>query len=420
MSQSDAKVVNALETAQEQLRLTAELLNLDQGIYEKLREWKRVVRIAVPTKLDDGSTKTFIGYRVQHNVDRGPAKGGIRYHPGVTMEEVMALSMWMTWKCAVVNVPFGGGKGGIICNPKEMSQGELERMTRRYTSELVDIIGPDSDIPAPDVYTNAQIMAWIMDTYSMNKGHVVPAVVTGKPVELGGSLGRDKATGLGVAFVVRDALQALDMPLDGAVVAVQGFGNVGSWFARLIEGMGAKVIAVSDSKGGIYNPNGFAVADAMAHKQETGSVIELADTDAVTNEELVALECDVLVPAALEGVINANTADDVKAKIIAEGANGPTTPEGQKILNDKGVFVIPDILANAGGVTVSYFEWVQSLAGYFWTVEEVDDKLEKIMVNAFATVHAESVKRGVDMRLAANTVAVGRVAAAVKLRGIYP
>jgi glutamate dehydrogenase (NAD(P)+) len=420
MSQSDANVVSALETAQEQLRLTAEMLNLEQGIYEKLREWKRVVRIAVPTKMDDGSVNTFIGYRAQHNVDRGPAKGGIRYHPDVTMEEVMALAMWMTWKCAVVNVPFGGGKGGVICNPKEMSDGELERMTRRYASELVDIIGPDRDIPAPDVYTNAQIMAWIMDTYSMNEGHVVPAVVTGKPVELGGSLGRDKATGLGVAFVVRDALKTLDMPLDGAVVAVQGFGNVGSWFARLIEEMGAKVIAVSDSKGGVYNPNGLSAVAAYDHKQATGALVGLADTDAITNEELLALECDVLCPAALEGVINSNTADDVKAKIVAEGANGPTTPEGQEILNDKGIFVVPDILANAGGVTVSYFEWVQSLAGYFWTVEEVDDKLEKIMENAFATVHAESLKHDVDMRLAANAVAVGRVAAAVRLRGIYP
>ena len=423
MSSSDdatAKTAGPLETALEQLDLAAELLELDPGIHRKLRECKRVVRVSVPTMMDNGETEVFIGYRAQHNVDRGPAKGGIRYHPAVTMEEVMALAMWMTWKCEVVNVPFGGGKGGVVCNPKEMSQGELERMTRRFASELVDIIGPEEDIPAPDVYTNAQVMAWIMDTYSMNEGHVVPAVVTGKPIEVGGSLGREKATGLGCMFVVREALKALDMPLEGCRIAVQGFGNVGSWFARLIEQQGAKIVAVSDSRGGIYNPNGISCDAALKQKQESGTVVGCPDTDEISNEELLAVDCDVLVPAALEGVLTARTVPDVKAKIVAEGANGPTTPSGQEALNEQGIFVIPDILANAGGVTVSYFEWVQSLAGYFWSEEEVDEKLEKIMVSAFERVYAESQERGVDMRLAANVVGVGRVARAVSLRGIYP
>ncbi len=417
---SDVKIAGPLETALVQLDQTAELLQLEQSIHGKLREPKRVVRVSVPTKMDDGDVEVFVGYRSQHNMDRGPCKGGIRYHPGVTMEEVMALSMWMTWKCAVVNVPFGGGKGGIACNPKGMSMAELERMTRRFASELVDIIGPDIDIPAPDVYTNAQTMAWIMDTYSMNAGHVVPAVVTGKPVELGGSLGRDKATGLGCVFVVREALKTLGMPIEGARMAVQGFGNVGSWYSRLIEPIGGKVVAASDSRGGVYNPNGIACADLVAHKKETGSVVGCAGTDGITNEELLAVDCEVLVPSALEGVITSETAPTIKAKVIAEGANGPTTPRGQEVLNDKGIFVLPDILANAGGVTVSYFEWVQSLAGYFWSEEEVDRQLETVMVTAFERVHAESEKLGVDMRLAASAVGVGRVARAVRLRGIYP
>ncbi len=409
-----------LYAALTQLDEAAELIGLDPAVHAKLRKPKRVMMVAIPTQMDDGNFEVFTGYRVQHNMDRGPCKGGIRYHPDVTLEEVIALAMWMTWKCAVVNIPYGGAKGGVICNPKEMSEGEIERMTRRFTTELVEVIGPEKDIPAPDVYTNAQVMAWIMDTYSMQKGYSVPAVVTGKPISLGGSLGREAATGRGCVFTIREAMRELGMPMDGATMVVQGFGNVGQWAARLLEPMGPKLIAASDSRGGCYNPDGIPVADLIAHKAESGTVVGFPGTDEISNEELLELECDVLVPAALENAIREDNADRIKAKIIAEGANGPTTPQAQEILNDKGVFVIPDILANAGGVTVSYFEWVQGLQAYFWTEEEVNERLERIMVRAFAEVYAESQKRNVDMRAAAMAVAVGRVAEAVNMRGIYP
>ncbi len=417
---TDANNDGPLGAALTQLDEAAELIELDEAIHNKLRKPKRVMTVSIPTRMDDGSFQVFTGYRAQHNMDRGPCKGGIRYHPDVNIEEVIALAMWMTYKCAVVNIPYGGAKGGVICNPKEMSEGELERMTRRFTTELVEVIGPEKDIPAPDVYTNAQVMAWIMDTYSMQKGYSVPAVVTGKPIALGGSLGREKATGRGCVFTVREAMKRLGIPMEGATIAVQGFGNVGASAAELIEPYGCKIVAASDSSGGVYNPNGMPAQSLMEHKAESGSVVGFPDADEITNEELLELEVDVVIPAALENAINEGNADRIKAKIIAEGANGPTTPAAQKILNENDVFVIPDILANAGGVTVSYFEWVQGLQAYFWTEDEVNTQLENIMVRAFDEVYAEHERRGVDMRAAAMAVAVGRVAEAIQMRGIYP
>ncbi|MEA3404066.1 MAG: Glu/Leu/Phe/Val dehydrogenase [Armatimonadota bacterium] len=409
-----------LQAALKQLDDAAALIGLDDAVHGKLRKPKRVMMVSIPTEMDDGSFEVFTGYRVQHSMERGPCKGGIRYHPGVNLEEVIALAMWMTWKCAVVNIPYGGAKGGVICNPKEMSRSELERMTRRFTTELVEVIGPEKDIPAPDVYTDAQVMAWIMDTYSMQKGYSVPAVVTGKPIALGGSLGREKATGRGCVFTIREAMNRLGIATEGATVAVQGFGNVGASAAELIEPLGCKVIAASDSTGGVLNPNGIAVQGLIEHKAGTGSVVGFPDTEEITNEELLTLECDVLIPAALENAIHEGNAGDVRARIIAEGANGPTTPAAQDILNEKAVFVIPDILANAGGVTVSYFEWVQGLQAYFWSEEEVNKQLEDIMVRAFNEVYAEHERLGVDMRAAAMATAVGRVAEAQHMRGIYP
>jgi len=411
---------NPFEMAQRQFDNAAKYLDLKEGIKAKLRVPKRELTVYFPVKMDDGSIQMFTGHRVQHSLARGPAKGGIRYHPDVTLDEVRALAMWMTWKCAVVNIPYGGAKGGVVCNPKEMSQRELERLTRRFTSEIIMLIGPESDIPAPDVNTNAQTMAWIMDTYSMTKGYSVPAVVTGKPVEIGGSLGRREATGRGVMFTTREALKHLGIPIEGTRVVVQGFGNVGAIGAELLEEIGCTVIAVSDSRGGIYNPKGLNVKDVIRHKAETGTVVGYPGTDTVTNEELLELDCEVLVPAALENAITEKNADRIKARIIAEGANGPTTPEADEILFDKGAFVIPDILANAGGVTVSYFEWVQGLQNFFWSEEEVNKNLGKIMVKAFQDVLAISQKKKVNMRIAAYILAIDRVATATLLRGIYP
>ncbi len=411
---------NPREVAVQQLRQAGARIEMDDDILQKLSHPKRIMQVSIPTKMDNGSLNVFTGYRVQHNMDRGPAKGGIRYHPDVSMDEVIALAMWMTWKCAVVNIPYGGAKGGVICNPKEMSQDELERMTRRFTSELIGFIGPNVDIPAPDVYTNPQVMAWILDTYSMNQGYLTPAVVTGKPVEIGGSLGRNEATGRGCAIVTREALKTMDIDISGARVAVQGFGNAGSVAAKVLQGMGAIVIAVSDSRGGIYSEQGIAVEAAVQHKAETGTVVDFERCDQITNEELLALDCDVLVPAALENTITEDNADAVKAKVIAEAANGPTTPDAQAILDGKGVFVVPDILANAGGVTVSYFEWVQGGQMYFWSEDEVNERLESIMVNSYYEVRAEAKRGNLNMRDAAFNVAVGRVAKAVELRGIYP
>ena len=411
---------NPLQAARTQLEQAAQRIGLSPAIHEKLKYPKRVLIVSIPTAMDDGTERVFTGYRVQHSMERGPCKGGIRYHPAVTLDEVMALAMWMTWKCAVVSIPYGGAKGGVVCDPKTMSPSELERMTRRFASELLPIIGPEVDIPAPDVYTNPQVMAWIMDTYSMNKGYAVPGVVTGKPLALGGSEGRETATARGCAFCIQEALKALGMPPDRWTVAVQGFGSAGGYSALFAQQAGATVIAVSDSQGGVYNPHGLDYATVSRHKEETGSVVGFPDGEGLTNEELLELECDVLIPAALGNVVTEANADRVRARIIAEAANGPTVPEAQPILDGNGVFVIPDILANAGGVTVSYFEWVQSIQSFFWSAEEVDERLRGIMVRAFHQVLDESRLRGLNMRDAAFNLGVGRVAEAQALRGIYP
>jgi len=398
----------------------AKAINLDPGIYEILRKPKRSLIVSIPIKMDDGSIKVFTGYRVQHNLTRGPAKGGIRYHPDVTLDEVKALAMLMTFKCAVVGIPFGGAKGGIVCDPKKMSEGELERLTRRYTSEIVSIIGPEKDIPAPDVNTNPKVMAWIMDTYSMDVGYSVPGVVTGKPVSIGGSLGRSAATARGVMYTIFNAAKALGFdPLSQRFV-IQGFGNVGGNLARLLFQEGCRIIAVSDIEGGIYNPKGLDPIKVSKTLKEFGSVIHFKDADKITNDELLTLDCDILVPAALEDQITEDNADKVKARLIAEAANGPTTPIADKILEDKGIFVIPDILANAGGVTVSYFEWVQGLQFYFWSEREVNLKLRDIMEKAFENVYRISREKKVSMRKAALMLAIERVAEATRIRGLYP
>ncbi|MGI5819782.1 MAG: Glu/Leu/Phe/Val family dehydrogenase [Armatimonadota bacterium] len=410
----------SLGAALTQLDEAAALIGLDTSVHQKLRSPKRVVTVSIPTQMDDGTFRVFTGYRAQHNMDRGPCKGGLRYHPDITLEDVIALSMRMTWKCAVVNIPYGGARGGVACNPKEMSRGELERMTRRYTTELVEVIGPEKDIQAPDVYTDAQVMAWIMDTYSMQKGYSVPAVVTGKPIALGGSRGRVAATGRGCVFTIHAAMQRLGMNVDEATFAVQGYGNVGSWAARLLDDLGPSMVAASDSQGACFNPDGISAVELLAHKSETGSVVDFPGAERISHGELFEVDCDILIPAALGNVIHEGNAPNIKARIIAEGANGPTTPAAQEILNERGVFVIPDILANAGGVVVSYFEWVQGLQAYFWTEEEVNEQLQGIMVRAFDRVCAEHDRRDCDMRSAAMAVGVGRVAEAVQMRGIYP
>ena len=370
--------------------------------------------------MDDGSVRVFTGYRVHHNTALGPSKGGIRYHPAVTLDEVRALAMWMTWKCAVAGLPYGGAKGGVVCNPKEMSEKELENLTRRYATEISILMHPEGDIPAPDVNTNPQIMAWIMDTYSMHRGFTTPAVVTGKPLEVGGSKGRVEATGRGVMVTTLEALRVLDIPVEGARVVVQGYGNVGAVAAYLLQDAGARIVAVSDSRGGIYNPKGLDARDVLRHKRETGSVVEYPDAEFVSNEELLELPCDVLIPAALENQITRANADRVQARIVAEGANGPTTPEADDILAERGVFVIPDILCNAGGVIVSYFEWVQDLQHFFWSEEEINQRLSKLMRENFRAVLAVSRERDVTMRTAAYIRAIDRVARAIAIRGIYP
>src|SRR5580692_5922418 len=353
--------LNPYRIAQIQFDIAAEYLKLDQGLRQILRTPKRVLEVSIPTKMDNGQVKVFSGYRVQHNVARGPFKGGIRYHPAVTLDEVKALSAWMTWKCSVADIPFGGAKGGVICDPKKMSQGELERLTRRYAAAISNIIGPDQDIPAPDVYTNAQVMAWILDTYSLIKGHAVPGVVTGKPISLGGSLGRDTATGRGAAFCTREAAKVVKVPLKGATVAVQGYGNAGSNYAIILEEMGAKIVAVSDSQGGIYDKKGLDPKKVLAYKEKGGSVVGYPGAESLSNDELLQTRCDVLCPAALENAITKEVAEGVRAKMIVECANGPTTPEADRVLDAKGVLLVPDILANSGGVIVSYLEWVQNI-----------------------------------------------------------
>jgi glutamate dehydrogenase (NAD(P)+) len=413
--------IDSFEMAKKQVDIAAKYLDLDPGSIEKLKNTKRELIVHFPVQMDDGSLKIFTGYRVQHNVARGPAKGGIRYHPDIDLDEMRALSMWMTWKSAVVNIPFGGAKGGVQCNPKEMSLHEIEHLTRRFTWEIFMMLGPEQDIPAPDVYTNPQVMAWIMDTFSILKGYSVPGVVTGKPVELGGSLGRLEATGRGVVITSLEALKYLKMSVEGANVVIQGCGNVGGVAAMHFHRLGAKVIAISDSEKGLYNEKGLDVMRALEYKAKYKCfVCETKDETEITNQELLELKCDILVPAAIENQIVEKNAPRVKAKIIVEGANGPTTPKADEILNDKGVFLVPDILANAGGVTVSYFEWVQNLQELIWSEEEVLDRLTRIMQKGFKEVLDISLSKKIPMRTAALVLGIGRVAEASRLRGIYP
>ena len=411
---------NPFELARQQLRAVAGPFGIPDDLIRVLSECKKAVAVSVPTRMDDESVQVFQGYRVTHNIARGPSKGGIRYHPDVTLDEVKALAMWMTWKCALMGIPFGGAKGGVVCDPKQLSREELERMTRRYTSEIINEIGPEKDIPAPDVGTDAQVMAWIFDTYSMNKGHSVLGVVTGKPVQLGGSLGREEATARGAHYCVREALRKRDARVEGTAIAIQGFGNVGSYLAKFLAEDGAKVVAISDSSGGLHNPNGIDIAAAFAHKRDTGSLAGLRGAEPVSNEELLLLDCDVLAPCALEQVIREDNAPQVKGKIIVEGANGPTTPAADAILEDMGVLLLPDVLANAGGVVVSYFEWVQGLQEYFWKEAEVNAKLNDIMTRAFHETWNAHEERGVGMRVSAYGLAVERVAEATTTRGLYP
>jgi len=407
-------------TAVRQFDIAADILDLESGMRQILSHCQRELTVNFPVEMDDGSVQVFTGYRVQHNTGPGPSKGGIRYHQLVTLSEVKALAMWMTWKCAVVNLPFGGAKGGVCVNPKLLSQNELQNLTRRYTTEIQVMIGPNQDIPAPDVNTNPQVMAWIMDTYSMNVGYSVPSVVTGKPLGLGGSPGRSGATGRGCVYVAEEAAKAAGFSFDGSTLIVQGFGNVGSAAAAIGQEHGARVVGVSDVRGGIYNPNGLDIPALAAHAAATGSVVGFAGGDYITNEDLLELPCDILMPAALESQITRHNASEIRARMVVEAANGPTTPEADEILADRGIIVVPDILANAGGVTVSYFEWVQAMQWFPWTLDEVNARLRTIMQESFAKVHAQSQARRVDLRTGAICVAIDRVAEFTRLRGIYP
>ena len=403
-----------------QFNSTADRLGLDDGVRTLLSVPKRELTVNFPVTMDDDSVQVFTGYRIQHNVVRGPAKGGIRYHPQVSLGEVRALAMWMTWKCALVDIPYGGAKGGVKCDPKQLSRGELERLTRRYTSEISIIVGPESDIPAPDVNTNAQVMAWIMDTYSMNVGRSTPGVVTGKPLELGGSQGREEATGRGAAIIAGEAMNHVERSIEGATVAIQGFGNVGVYAARTLRDMGASVIAVSDSSGGVHDPNGLDPDELIAFRKEGGRFAEFPKYDRLSNQELLELPCDILVPSALENQITASNANRLRAKMIVEGANGPTTPEADAILYGNGVTVVPDILANAGGVVVSYFEWVQNIQFHFWELSEVRDRMRKVLTTAFSQIAARQEAERLPMRDVALMLGVERVGDAFKLRGVYP
>ena len=397
----------------------ARILNLEPGIWKILTHPKRQITVSCPVQMDNGEIEVFTGYRVQYNITLGPAKGGIRYHPGVTLDEITALAAWMTWKCAVAHIPFGGGKGGIICDPSRMSRRELEALTRRYVAEIIDAIGPEKDVPAPDVNTNDQVMAWVMDTYSMHVGHTSTAVVTGKPLELGGSLGRREATGRGVMISTRESAKHLGFDIKGATVAVQGFGNVGSISAELIAGIGARIVAITDWKGGVYNEQGLDLSKLTEHVRQHKTVDGFDGGAPLTNQDLFALDVDVLIPAALENQITMENAPNVKAKVVVEGANGPTTPDAHRYLHERGVFVVPDILANSGGVTTSYFEWVQDRYGYFWTEKEVNERLETKMCEAFDAVLKTSLKYRVDLRTAAYIVAINRVATVTRMRGMY-
>lgn len=398
----------------------ADHLKLDVGLRQILRTPQRELTVRFPVKMDNGHVEVFTGFRTQHNITRGPAKGGIRYHPHTTLDDVRALSMLMSWKCATVNIPYGGAKGAVIVDPKRLSLSELERLTRRYTTEISLLIGPDRDIPAPDMGTNAQIMAWIMDTYSMHKGHTVPAIVTGKPLIIGGSQGRNESTAQGISYVLRDAIDAVGLDLNAARVVVQGFGNVGATCARLLEEMGATIIAVSDSKGGIFNSSGLSVSDVIAHKAEQQTFAEFKEADQITNAELLELPCDILIPAAISNQISAHNAGQIKARIICEAANAPITPSADAILYERGVFIIPDIIASAGGVTVSYFEWVQGLQEFFWTEREVNAQLERVISGAFQNALRVAQEKQLPLREAAYMLAVDRVARATTTRGIYP
>ncbi len=410
---------NPFEAMMSRFDYAATRLSLDPGLYKVLRSPEKQIIVSVPIPRDNGEVEVYTGYRVLYNTSRGPAKGGIRFDLNVTLDEVTALAAWMTWKCAVVNIPFGGSKGGVVCDPFSLSNTELERITRRYTSAIIETLGPDSDVPAPDVNTNERMMAWIMDTYSMHKRHTVTAVVTGKPVEMGGSLGRREATGRGCMLVTREALKKLGIPVAGTRVAVQGFGNVGSVAAQLMEEQGMTVVAVSDKSGGIYDPKGLRIADVLQHVRQRRFLAEYQEAEHITNEQLLTLDCDVLVPAAMENVVTSKNASQVQARIVCEGANGPTTANADKILEEKGVFVIPDILANAGGVTVSYFEWVQDRGGYFWDEETVNQRLERIMVQSFDEIVGMAERHGINLRIGAYMQAIERVAAVHRLRGMY-
>jgi glutamate dehydrogenase (NAD(P)+) len=411
--------LNPWLAAEDRFDEAAARLGLDDGLQKVLRLPSKEVTVNIPVQLDDGRIEVFTGYRVQHSIARGPAKGGIRFAPSVTLDEVRALAAWMTWKCAVVNIPFGGGKGGVICDPRLLSQGELERITRRYTAELIDFIGPEKDVPAPDMNTNEQTMAWIMDTYSMHMRHTVTAVVTGKPLDLGGSLGRTEATGRGCMIVALQALKRFGLEPASTRVVVQGLGNVGGMASRLMHERGFKIVSVVEVDGAVYNANGIDIPHLMEHRHRTGSILGLPGAEEIGREEAMFLDCDLLLPAATENVITSHNAAKIRAKILCEGANGPTTPAADLILAANGVFVIPDILANAGGVTVSYFEWVQDRQGYFWNEELVNTRLEELMVSNFDQVVAYAGKHSVNNRIAAYMLAIDRVAFAVKLRGIY-
>ena len=420
VAQPKQSEANPWKNAQAQFDKAAEILKLDAGLRTILREVQREFTCHFPVPMDDGHTRIFTGYRIQHNINRGPAKGGLRFHPDVTLDEVKALAMWMTWKCAVVNIPYGGAKGGVIVDPRALSANELEHLTRRFATEISILVGPDRDIPAPDVGTNAQIMAWFMDTLSMHAGYSIPASVTGKPIEVGGSLGRTDATGRGVMICALAALEHLNRQPFGSRVVVQGFGNVGSVSARLLEEAGCTVVAVSEDYGGIYNPLGLSVKRLLEWRAREGTLRNFPGIEIINNDELLALDCDVLVPAALENQITSRNAGDIKATLIVEGANGPTTPEADEILQRRGVFVVPDILANAGGVTVSYFEWVQDLQSFFWSEHEINQRMEAIITRSFREVLAIHLDKKVDMRTAAYLLAVKRVADATADRGIYP
>lgn len=415
-----AEANSVYETAVRQLQAAADKLGIDEGVYQILRRPKRELTVNFPVEMDSGEVQVFTGYRVQHNLASGPGKGGIRYHPDVTLDEVRALAMWMTWKCAVAGIPYGGAKGGVTCQPKVMSNRELERLTRRYATEISIMIGQDQDIPAPDINTNAQTMAWFMDTISMHRGITVPGVVTGKPLSIGGTLGRVEATGRGVMIAAREAASQIGLALDGARVAVQGYGNVGYYAARLLAEQGCTLVGVADSTSGLYSDIGLDADALRQYKDTNGSFAGYTGVDRISPQELLELPCDILVPAAIEGQVTAANADKIKARIIVEGANGPTTPEADAILYDKGILVVPDIVANAGGVVVSYFEWVQNIQHIFWDLDEVNQKMESIMVGSFAEVTQLAREEGVSMRDAAMLLAVGRVVEAMRVRGVYP